>query len=1030
MYKDIFNIDELKFTKILLGKNSKNPLYSWTKKENWILDNINLNNYNYGILCGKVNNLIVIDLDLEKYKKDNRFVPSGFEKMKEYIEEFGEFDTLTIKTPSGGIHYYFQYETKNKATNILINQIPNATEFYGYGIDVRTEKKTGGVGGYVVGFGSKINGNEYTIINNKPIVEMPENLAFWLLQGSPGSPSFDGNLAMLGNYNNETNDKDDKIKKNILDKKSKKNITKKVIFNPKYKYDATIDYVEKILNELPIEWTENRYNWLKVLTCLKNLNIDGVEELFYKFSAKSNVEKHQTKNAKLKNKEEWDKNNCLIDFNYIICVVNKLKKTSYHLIQKYKPIFNNVKFENNFVFENKYVEYNYKLFEEYDNIVIQSTPGTGKTTDTAKKFLEYCKSNNKDKQIISIVSLTNTANQHIKTFGDDDINIKLNDYRNCNYSDKNGNLVICINSLLKLDYLNVKQMKDKIIYIDEFECFSNNITHNKNLDSNIRLINNLLMKLVKNCYKLIISDALINENVKNFLNISKSSRKTIFIKNTYKKFKDVKAIRYHNENEFLNQVKKDIEYNNYFLFGSDSCSKITQYFDEVSKKEQDKIDEKDDEVITEIFNKIIANVDEEKRKKFLLITSKTAFKITNANEQFKDMFVFYSPSIVNSVDFSSLTPQNAYLYFNSLTINSQSMFQQATRTRNIKELKFFGNQRQNNYVYENLTDVENINRDLINSCDKIKKVCLNTNEDDEETIIENAFFKMWCFNEYTNDCYNTNKISHFQNILIEEGFKLTHVGKDVILDKKKQTQMIKNTQENSICNYENFVELYKNSKKIDGYEKYIERINILNLKPDELDIDNLGYLIYDEYNLNSYFNLLKLFKTYEYINDKMDDLNIKSYSVKIVNNVYNKIGLLRKFEKLFNIQPFDFNFKLDENDISKLTDSEFIKYKKIFRSEKKKPAKLNDLKIFYKQMIENITGNNLNIIIKDKNKKVNGVKTYQYFINENLIKQFYFISVRNGEEHYYNYDYDLLKIFNIDKPNDYKKYCFGHQKAS
>ena len=69
----------------------------------------------------------------------------------------------------------------------------------------------------------------------------------------------------------------------------------------------------------------------------------------------------------------------------------------------------------------------------------------------------------------------------------------LNDYRNCDYNDKNGNLVICINSLLKLDYLNIKQMKDKIIYIDEFECFSNNLTHNKNLDSNIRLINNLLM---------------------------------------------------------------------------------------------------------------------------------------------------------------------------------------------------------------------------------------------------------------------------------------------------------------------------------------------------------------------------------------------------------------------------------------------------------------------------------------------------------------------------------------------------------
>lgn len=155
------------------------------------------------------------------------------------------------------------------------------------------------------------------------------------------------------------------------------------------------------------------------------------------------------------------------------------------------------------------------------------------------------------------------------------------------------------------------------------------------------------------------------------------------------------------------------------------------------------------------------------------------------------------------------------------------------------------------------------------------------------------------------------------------------------------------------------------------------------------------------------------------------DLNIKSYSVKMVNNVYNKIGLIRKFEKLFNIQPFDFDFILEnEGDVNKLTDSEFIKYKKIFRSEKKKPAKTNDLKIFYKQMIENITGNNLNIIIKSRI-RVNNKQIFKYIINDKNIQKFYFLSIRNGEEH--NYNYDLLKIFNIDKPNDYKKYCFRNK---
>jgi hypothetical protein len=49
----------------------------------------------------------------------------------------------------------------------------------------------------------------------------------------------------------------------------------------------------------------------------------------------------------------------------------------------------------------------------------------------------------------------------------------------------------------------------------------------------------------------------------------------------------------------------------------------------------------------------------------------------------------------------------------------------------------------------------------------------------------------------------------------------------------------------------------------------------------------------------------------------------------------------------------------------------------------------------------------------------------KYSIDEKNIQKFYFLSIRNGEEH--NYNYDLLKIFNIDKPNDYKKYCFRNK---
>ena len=73
-------------------------------------------------------------------------------------------------------------------------------------------------------------------------------------------------------------------------------------------------------------------------------------------------------------------------------------------------------------------------------------------------------------------------------------------------------------------------------------------------------------------------------------------------------------------------------------------------------------------------------------------------------------------------------------------------------------------------------------------------------------------------------------------------------------------------------------------------------------------------------------------------------------------------------------------------------------------------------------MIENITGNNLNIITQ-KRILVEDKKIRKYYIDEKNIQKNYFLSIRNGNEH--NYNYDLLKIFNIDKPNDYKKYCFS-----
>ena len=42
----------------------------------------------------------------------------------------------------------------------------------------------------------------------------------------------------------------------------------------------------------------------------------------------------------------------------------------------------------------------------------------------------------------------------------------------------------------------------------------------------------------------------------------------------------------------------------------------------------------------------------------------------------------------------------------------------------------------------------------------------------EEVISQNDFFKLYCYNEYTNDIFKTNKTIHYEQILKNANFKI------------------------------------------------------------------------------------------------------------------------------------------------------------------------------------------------------------------------------------------------------------------
>lgn len=100
---------EIGFVIIPLVKGTKIPIKK--KWQNWDLKKskdfwagVEADDYNFGLVCGEVSNIFVLDLDTGT---------EGFEETKNYlIQRFGpgsENETLIFKSRSGGYHFVFKY---------------------------------------------------------------------------------------------------------------------------------------------------------------------------------------------------------------------------------------------------------------------------------------------------------------------------------------------------------------------------------------------------------------------------------------------------------------------------------------------------------------------------------------------------------------------------------------------------------------------------------------------------------------------------------------------------------------------------------------------------------------------------------------------------------------------------------------------------------------------------------------------------------------------------------------------------------
>ena len=89
-------------------------------------------------------------------------------------------------------------------------------------------------------------------------------------------------------------------------------------------------------------------------------------------------------------------------------------------------------------------------------------------------------------------------------------------------------------------------------------------THNSTITQTKRIYT-ILLRLIKNCNKLILADNIICDNV--FLLIkNRNDGNYKFIVNEFQRFQDVEAVHINNENNFYELIQNNIKQNKPFSF--------------------------------------------------------------------------------------------------------------------------------------------------------------------------------------------------------------------------------------------------------------------------------------------------------------------------------------------------------------------------------------------------------------------------------------------------------------------------------
>lgn len=686
--------------------------------------------HNMGVPTGKINNITVVDLDFYKDGEEDGNI-NLFNQ--EFGSDYNVFNTYTVRTGSGGWHLYFKF-------NSAVKQTADGNT----NVDIRS------TGGYVVSAGTSFTTSTgefraYTVQNDVPVAEMPENLEKWLLDNI---------------YKGDGLEKKKKQKRNPIIKvinpitKVEEEIEYDKVNLGVYKFNLSDTEIEKYFCEgLPDYFFHDREHHIKFATAMKTLDR---YDLFKKWSFKRCIQNEEYE--LYEDSEEFLKNVwCYIEKHNQLFMLEHLGKKSDEEgaenilgYTKFKPTECHNEQPSVTINRNKL---GYGFIEEFigDNkcIVARSDTGTGKTTSMKHYFKD-----NSDKMFLSIVSRISLGKEQNKVFQQSNIECKyweeakeeldeINQHRHFSNHRKwdrfeGKNMVITIDSLCKLNAF--ENFEGYTVYLDEFNSLIEYLVTCGNMGNKRVLIYKLFRKILKECELIVCSDADISDN--SLLLLKNWDIDYLYINNEYKHNNGIKATEIPNFNNFMDKLNSEPKWM--------CCA--------------------DSKTMVDIMARL--------NKQCKVYTSDYSGDI----DLDEDDCVIFSPKIVYGLD--SVMKRPVFCYYKCQTITPAAMVQQICRNRNITELFFH---------FEHLGKmVQPYNYETVEDC-KEDIIARDKYGNDMFSIVDKTmaeeYVNLLAGFEYNYDCYDTNKFGHFMNIISSRGFICDMVPqKTEFCDKLKQLE--------------------------------------------------------------------------------------------------------------------------------------------------------------------------------------------------------------------------------------------------